>query len=504
MRTWHSWRGHLPVGSDVDGSDAAYPITVGAALARVKGELERTPRLWIEGEVARWHVAPSGHCYFDLRDSTATAAVVMYRGVARALPAAPRAGTRVLMFARPSLHPPQARFQFVAERLHVLDEDGAYRLAFEALKRRLAAEGLFALERKRKLPPMPARIAVVTSPNGAAWTDFRVVVERRAPWTRLVLCPTPVEGEAAAPCLAASTRTASRLPGVDLVVLARGGGSPESLRGFDAESVVRAIRASPVPVLAAIGHERDLTLAELAADARAGTPSEAATLAVPSRDDLLERLAHVQARMVARVERAVREAERQLDLGGRLTSALRSCLHRAEARLAALGREPLGRGLVRLLRRSEERLGRVSEAALRASVLGYVERRERALAAVDRDRLLAALRRVLQRNEGAVAAAATQLELLSPLRTLARGYAILESATGQLVRSVEEVAVGSILDARVSDGRIRSRVEGVTFEEVDREGAAAGGIGPEHDGARPLSGPSGANHPQHGPGRGGA
>ena len=249
----------------------------GAARELIEGVL---PPLWVLGEVGSFTRARSGHCYFTLRDAGAQLRCVMYRDDARRLPTPPREGMKVRALGRVTLYEARGEFQLVVAELEA-EGEGLWKLAFDELRARLEVEGLTAASRKRPIPAHPECVGVVTSADAAALRDIAVVIRRRAPWTRIVLAPTRVQGEGASLQIAAAIRRLGAHGCADVVIVGRGGGSIEDLWAFNEEPVARAIAECPVPVISAVGHETDVTMADLVADLRAPTPSAAAEAAVP-------------------------------------------------------------------------------------------------------------------------------------------------------------------------------------------------------------------------------
>ncbi len=316
--------------------ESALPVSALNALARelLEGHF---PPLWVGGEIANWRRTSAGHRYFTLRDESAQVSCVLFRSDARRLPAEPEEGMDVQAFGRVSLYEARGAYQLIVRRLQA-GGDGLWRLAFEKLRRRLAAEGLLDAERKRPLPSFPARVGVVTSRSGAALRDVLTVIRRRAPWTHVRLSACRVQGEGAAEDIACAIERLCGRGEVDVLLLARGGGGIEDLWCFNEERVARAVAACPVPVISAVGHETDVTIADLVADVRAPTPSAAAELAVPDRHELAARLRGARARLLrglrAPVERGEARARRAEE---RLLGGMARRLERWEARLARAG-----------------------------------------------------------------------------------------------------------------------------------------------------------------------
>jgi exodeoxyribonuclease VII large subunit len=303
-----------------------------AARELIEGVL---PPLWVAGEVGSINLARSGHIYFTLRDDAAQLRCVMYRDDARRLPATPREGMKVRALGRLTLYEARGEFQLIANELEAQGE-GLYKLAFDQLRAKLDQEGLTAPGRKRRLPAHPDCVGVVTSQDAAVLRDIAVVVRRRAPWTRLVLAPTRVQGEGAAERIASAIRRLGASGCVDVMIVGRGGGSTEDLWAFNEEPVARAIAESPVPVISAVGHETDVTLADLVADLRAPTPSAAAEAAVPDGRRVRQELQELREAMAAcMTDRLDTERERVFGIRMDLKDAIRRTIARRAERVAA-------------------------------------------------------------------------------------------------------------------------------------------------------------------------
>jgi len=313
--------------------------TVGEVTRRARAVLEAgLPPLWVRGEVSGFKRWQSGHWYFALRDRTAQLRCVMFARDNRRLPGAPADGTQVFVFGRPTVWEEKGELRLTVLELLSTEAGGLWQLAFEKAKAALAKDGLLDAARKRRLPAYAQRIAVITSPDGAALKDIVAVVERRWPLAELVVIPARVQGEGAVAEICAAFAALGRIPALDVAIVGRGGGSKEDLWTFNSERVARAVAAAPVPVISAVGHETDVTLCDLVADFRAPTPSAAAAAATPDRAEVLEHLAHMGARLAralaTRVELAGERGDRSLD---RLVGAMTLRLERQRHRLAALG-----------------------------------------------------------------------------------------------------------------------------------------------------------------------
>ncbi len=416
------------------------------------------PALWVTGEISNLARPASGHLYFSLKDEQAQVRCALFRGAARGLRFRPDNGQQVLVRARIGLYEARGEYQLVVEHMEPAG-DGLLLRRLEELKKRLAAEGLFDPARKRDLPLLPRRIGVVTSPSGAALRDVLKILRRRFPAIPVVIYPTQVQGTAAKAEISAALAAAGARAECDVLILARGGGSLEDLWCFNEESVARAIAACPIPVVSGVGHETDFTLADLAADLRAPTPSGAAELVVPDRREWLERTRVLQRRIQLGMGRGLeRLAQRADGVTRRLARVHPGVVLRQHAqRLETLGGR-LARGAhqaVALRRlRARHATMRLRAAAPAALLARRRERLER-----QRLRLAAAVRLCLAAGGNRLAVAAASLQALSPLRTLERGYAIVSDAvTGAVIRSASDVEPGAVLHARLGQGSIEATV----------------------------------------------
>jgi exodeoxyribonuclease VII large subunit len=426
------------------------------ALARDLLE-DAFPLVWVEGELGNVTRPASGHLYFTLKDERAQVRCAMFKPKSAWLKFQPREGLRVLARGRLTLYEARGDYQLVLDHLEEAGE-GALRRAFEQLKAKLQAEGLFDAERKRELPEYVRRLAVITSPTGAAVRDVLSVLGRRFPLLEVDVLPSLVQGDAAAAQIVSLLRRAGASGRYDAILLARGGGSLEDLWAFNDETLARSIAASPVPVVSAVGHETDFTLADFAADLRAPTPSAAAELLVPDRRDLAPRLQALRRRLATSQSHHLRDAMQRAD-----RAALRLQALRPQARLQMLQQrqEEARRRLDSLWRRRVER----ETARLRhaAAVLRATQPQRRL--AVLRERLLAlgpraqaAIARRMQNDALRLRGLARSLEAVSPLATVARGYSILSKEGGAVVRSAAQVESGEKLRAKLADGDLDLRV----------------------------------------------
>jgi exodeoxyribonuclease VII large subunit len=416
------------------------------------------PLLWLEGELSNFAAPASGHWYFSLKDSTAQVRCAMWRQRNTQVRFRPKDGMAVLVRARVGLYEPRGEYQLLVEHLEEAGE-GALKREFEKLKARLAAEGLFAAERKRPLPAIPRRIGVVTSPTGAAIHDILRVLRSRFPAAGVLLYPTAVQGAAAVPEIVRAIEAASRRNECDVLIVARGGGSLEDLWCFNDERVARAIAACRVPTVSGVGHEVDVTIADFVADVRAPTPSAAALATVPDKRGWLEMLGQLEQRFagaMGRVLRAqtlavaalaqrlqishpgaklVQHAQRLDDLEQRLRLALRARVAVGQQRLESLS--------TRLWRENPRH--RLEALCAHAAAL--------------RQRLVTTVSGMLNALDQRLTLAARTLDAVSPLATLGRGYAIVHRVDdGTLLRDAAQAPPGTEVEARLAKGRLRAKV----------------------------------------------
>ena len=417
------------------------------------------PLVWIEGELSNVAKPASGHLYFTLKDSGAQVRCAMFKTKAIGLRFRPADGMQVLVRAKVGLYEPRGEFQLVAETMEPAGE-GALQREFEQLKARLDAEGLFAQARKRPLPRYARRIGVITSATGAAVRDVLSVLARRWPLVDIEVLPVPVQGREAPAAIVAMLRKASTSRRYDVLLLTRGGGSLEDLWAFNDEQVARAIHASAVPVVSAVGHEIDFSIADFVADLRAPTPSAAAELLVPDAVAIGRHLHQLQQRLLTLQQRRLQGHSQRVDhLFARLQA------QRPQARLARDHERllHLQRRLTAVLReqsqRRHTRLDRLHARLLALHPRARLPLLSRRLAEQDL-RLRRAIAHTLQRQQTALRHAGHALHSVSPLATLERGYAILFDDAGHVVRSSENVAIDDTLKARLAKGELSLKVLG--------------------------------------------
>jgi len=415
--------------------------------------------LWVEGELSNLSQPASGHWYFTLKDRDAQLRCAMFRLKNSLLGFTPRAGTQVLVRGRLSVYEARGEYQLIVEHMEEAGI-GALRRQFERLKAQLAAEGLFAPERKRALPRFPRRIGVITSPSGAALRDILHILARRYPPAQVLIYPAAVQGAAAVPALVAALQVASARAECDVLILARGGGSLEDLWAYNDERVARAIHACRVPVVSGVGHEIDFTIADFVADVRAPTPSGAAELVVPDGRAWLEAVTRTAQRLLAAMRRELRAGGARLEaVGRRLQLAHPGVrLQQQMQRLDDLGQR-LGGAARGGLHHERHRLAELIERLVRHSP-DHVVREYRARHQGINARLEHAARECVSRALHRLALAQRGLNGVSPLATLTRGFAIVTRADGGLLVDAAAVPTGETIEARLARGTLSARVTG--------------------------------------------
>jgi exodeoxyribonuclease VII large subunit len=443
--------------------------TVRALVSAVRSLVERQySDCWVEGEISNLRIPDSGHLYFTLKEESAQIRVVMFRSSAKLLRFRPENGLHVTVRGRITVYEDRGELQISAEFMEPKGA-GALQLAFEQLKARLQAEGLFEASRKKPIPPLPQRIGIITSPQGAALRDILNILARRHQSANVLIYPAQVQGDSAPGEVMAGLRhfhqELRRKGAVEVIIIARGGGSVEDLACFNHEGLARAVAESKIPVISAIGHETDFTIVDFVADLRAPTPSAAAELVIRSRQEI-----EAQAEdLYRRLERAVRYrllmARQELNERSQQGAFARMMdgIHRKQQKLDEQGFR-LERAQRQFLQRCHRRLQTAS-----AAVRHYDARRR--LAAVRQGleaqvtNLSAAVHRRLLEIRGALDRQTASLEALSPLAILNRGYALVFDAKGQLVKDAARLDVGEELSARLARGRVRARVTGTDRSE---------------------------------------
>jgi exodeoxyribonuclease VII large subunit len=414
------------------------------------------PPLWVEGEISNLAQPGSGHLYFSLKDAKAQIRCALFRTQQRSMNLAPRDGMQVLVRARVSLYEGRGEFQLIVDRVEDAGE-GALRRAFEALKLRLSQEGLFDFAAKKPLPRLPRRIGVITSPTGAVWHDIVITLKRRFPAIAVLLYPVAVQGEGAAEQIASAIALAGRRRDCDALILARGGGSLEDLWAFNEERVARAIHASPIPIVAGIGHESDITIADLVADARAPTPTAASEMLSPDQSEWRELFRVYEQRVTRRMRDRLRALAQHIDASAARLIHPRQRIDISRHRLRALYERVISVQRTRLYEahvRMDALRGRLRDRSPLAPLRALQQRH-----AECHSRLTRSIRYGLQRGQEQLGRLSHVLHNLSPLATLARGYAVVRrKADGRIVRGAMTVAVGETIEARVAHGRLSCEI----------------------------------------------
>ena len=393
------------------------PITVTALNQYVKGLMDRDrllSQVLVRSEISNYKVYPSGHHYFSLKDAESSVRCVMFRREASSLRFRPESGMKVVVSGRVSVFPRDGAYQLYCQTM-LPDGVGELAYAFEQLKSRLHKEGLFDPVKKQPLPAYPTTIALITSPAGAAVRDMIRILGARWPMSKVIVVPVRVQGAEAPEEICQALDLVNALEAADLIITVRGGGSMEDLWAFNEEEVARAISRSRIPVISAVGHEPDVTIADFVADQRASTPSNAAELAVPDQDDLRQALDHLQAR--------------------------------------------LDKSMDRVLQRRQDRLIRLQASPFLQSPLRAIQEKRLQLN-LQRQRFIRGMEQQLQLSRHEIERLAASLEALSPFKVLARGYSMTQKDDGTVVSMIQQVSVGDILQVCVSDGTISCTATG--------------------------------------------
>src|ERR1700758_746619 len=432
--------------------------TVRDLVASVRTHIEREySDAWVEGEISNFRAQNSGHLYFTLKDQNSQISVVMFRSSARLLRFKPTDGMQVVVRGRVTIYEDRGQLQIIAEYVEPKGA-GALQIAFEQLKAKLEAEGLFEASRKKPVPPLPKAIGIVTSPQAAALRDILHILHRRHRTVNVLIFPAQVQGETASTEVGNGVRYFNRAKNVEVIIVARGGGSAEDLAAFNDEALARIVAGSHLPVISAVGHETDFTIIDFVADLRAPTPSAAAEIVIRSRQEIEEQ-----------VER----------FGERLQKAMRYRLLMGRQQLTQLAQHGAFARMMDLIRRRQQKVDELMNRLVHAErdVLERQRRRFETLSAAvrhyDLRLVLAGIRRELDAKVSSMAAAArnallqkrarlerltSQMEALSPLAILERGYALVFDAGGNLVKDAEQVKAGDDIRARVARGEIAATV----------------------------------------------
>jgi exodeoxyribonuclease VII large subunit len=433
-------------------------------VATVRNHLEKGfPDVWVEGEISNYRPAESGHIYLTLKDGESQLRIVMFRTQARLLRFRPQDGMQVITRGRITMYEARGEMQLLAEYMEPMGA-GALQVAFEQLKAKLAAEGLFAQERKKPLPALPRRIGVITSPRGAVIQDILNVLRRRHQSLNVLIYPAQMQGESAAAEVSAGVRyfnkqNESARTAVDVIVIARGGGSVEDLAAFNDESLARTVAASKIAIISAVGHETDFTICDFVADLRAPTPSAAAEIVIRSKQDLQQTVSALRERLRRSIQYKLLHARQNLTsieknrVFARMEDAIARRQQRVDDlryRLESLMRARIGEAS----RRLELGVSRLRQRDLRQQL----KMRERELGS-RLQALSAATQRYLMRHRSRLEQASGKLATLSPLAILERGYSLVFDAQGSLVKDASQLMPGDSIHARLARGEVEARVE---------------------------------------------
>lgn len=448
--------------------DQQHVLSVKDLNRYIRMKMEGDSRLsdvWIRGEISNFTHHSSGHMYFTLKDEGSRIRAIMFAAHNQRLPFIPKEGSRVIARGNVSVYERDGQYQFYA--LHMQpDGIGSLYLAYEQLKKKLEEEGLFAAERKRPLPLFPRTVGVITSPTGAAVRDIMITIKRRYPQVRVILYPVLVQGKGAAPAIVKAIRLMNEMGEADVLIVGRGGGSLEELWAFNEEIVARALYQSMIPVISAVGHETDFTIADFVADLRAATPTAAAELAVPNASEVKARL---------------NQLERQLQQG------LQQRLGRSRERLAALRRSPVLVYPRRYMLQHAERLdmlkirlqgalrtnislSRQRQASLKQGLIRFnpqvqVESASRRWDGAHRQ-LTAAMQSLMRGKIQHLQSEIRHLDALSPLKVMSRGYSLVyDEQERRLIKSLNDVQPGDLVNVKVSDGRLQCQVWGMKEDD---------------------------------------
>jgi exodeoxyribonuclease VII large subunit len=434
-------------------------VSVSELTAAIRDAIEsRFGDVWVEGEISNCRVWHTGHLYFTLKDETAQIRAVMFRSASHYLRFTPEDGLHVVARGRLGVYDAKGEYQIVCEHLEPQGL-GALQLAFEQLKKKLQAEGLFASDRKRPLPALPRKIGIVSSLEGAALRDMIKVLRRRHPNAHVVIRPTRVQGESAPAEIARGLRAIAKVPGVDVIIVGRGGGSAEDLHAFNDESLARAIVASPIPVISAIGHEIDFTIADFVADLRAPTPSAAAELVVAAKDEFCGRIDALTRRLDAAVRRQLHHRRHAVHVlsSRRGLAGWPATVAQRQRQVSELGHR-LRRAATALVAQRQQRF-RTLRLALEARDVRRRLAAVRGRVAAADSRLKAAAVRNRDRADARFRVLVGRLENLSPLAVLARGYAVCwNSNRTAIIHTASQVAAGERVRVTLHEGELHCDV----------------------------------------------
>jgi len=438
-------------------SDTRTIYTVAELNRKARIALEQgIGEIWVEGEISRLTRHASGHWYFTLKDESAAVSCAMFKQNNASVPFEPKDGIKVRVKGQASLYEPRGNYQLI---IHAMEEAGKGTLQeqFEKLKEKLSAEGLFDNDRKKPLPMLPRKIGVVTSPTGAAIQDIIHVLTRRFPNIEILLAPVTVQGDGSAERIAKAINYLNTHTDVDLIISGRGGGSLEDLWAFNEESVARAIAASDIPIISAVGHEIDFTISDFVADVRAPTPSAAAELAVPVQDDLREQIRGYSERLATLLQnRSNILKERIPGLHRQMSYILQSAVREKQQHIDESALR-MSHELRNAITTQKQRLPILEQQLMHQLKNGLSDKKQ--TLPILEQRLAHPLQNTLTERKQALKRLTDQLRILSPLGVLERGYSLTETADGQVVQNSKDLAPGDLLRTRFAKGTVLSEIK---------------------------------------------
>ncbi|MCA1320590.1 exodeoxyribonuclease VII large subunit [Bacillus tianshenii] len=449
-------------------SDRKY-LTVTALTKYIKRKFDVDPHLqdvWLKGEISNFKQHSRGHMYFTLKDQNARLQVVMFAGQNRSLAFKPEEGMKVLVRGELTVYEANGSYQMYIKEMQP-DGVGSLYLAYEELKKKLSGEGLFSTEYKKPLPKYPKTVGVITSPTGAAVRDIITTLKRRYPLTKIVVIPALVQGNNAAPSIVKAIRQAHQIGGMDVLIVGRGGGSIEELWAFNEEIVAREIFASKIPIISAVGHETDFTIADFVADMRAPTPTAAAELAVPHINELMERLSDRKFRL--------HRASNKLMQGykDRLTALQKSYAFRFPKNLYVQKEQELDRmmddletAMKRLVEKKRDKQLQVSSLLERNHPRKQIESEMNSLKQQTK-MLTQYMQQALQKKQWEFKNQLTKIDGLSPLKIMSRGYSVAYASSGEIVKSKDQVKVGDTVKVNLQDGTLDCEVQEIKERKED-------------------------------------
>lgn len=436
-------------------------LTVKALTKYIKRKFDFDPHLneiYVKGEISNYKRHSSGHVYFTLKDDASRISAIMFAKTANQLPFQPEEGMNILVKGKITVYESSGQYQIYVDHMEP-DGIGALYLAYEQLKEKLSGEGLFDQSIKKSLPKYPATVGVVTSPTGAAVRDIITTIKRRYPLAKILLFPTLVQGKNAAPSIVQSIQKANAHQLVDVLIVGRGGGSIEDLWAFNEEMVARAIFESNIPIISAVGHETDITIADFVADDRAPTPTAAAEMAVPDKNELLEMLLFKKNRLYRETLRITKQGKERLD------AVMNTYVMRNPSNLYIQKWEQLDRATealhiaqTRLIRTREEKLQPFGRDVLKKLTERTVQTNQDRLHILQKQ-LFQGMNHLIAKNEHRFHEKMASLDALSPLNTLKRGFSVTYDDGGQVIHSIEQVKKNQKIEVRVMDGKINCIVD---------------------------------------------